>query len=267
MNNIQIKGIDSTLSQVVFENIQNLKQELNSILIRADQILIENLIDETKFRLEQAQDNSKTYQERYLIFNRLTESWFELWKQSKDLPDALNLIIIIDHITSYLTAYSYLFISLYLINEDKTGEYQKDLERIVSGFLLLSEIIDVFIVFFSISELKRIYDGSKNAFSVSTRSVSEYFENRKTSNLVTQLRAYSSLIILNIEDYINKEEITRETESTQLKNKVEIDSSSKPWWEQITGTFANNTVYDEAMQLGREYRDLPQPHSTESLDV
>jgi len=32
-------------------------------------------------------------------------------------------------------------------------------------------------------------------------------------------------------------------------------NGSRPWWEEITGTFADNSAYDEAMQLGREYRN------------
>jgi hypothetical protein len=57
-----------------------------------------------------------------------------------------------------------------------------------------------------------------------------------------------------------------ETEVARLKNKVEKDLSSKPWWEQIAGTFADNSAYDEAMRLGREYRDSLRPSSTEPSD-
>jgi hypothetical protein len=46
-----------------------------------------------------------------------------------------------------------------------------------------------------------------------------------------------------------------EAEVARLKGKVESDSSSRPWWERIAGTFADNPAYDEAMQLGQEYRD------------
>jgi hypothetical protein len=45
-----------------------------------------------------------------------------------------------------------------------------------------------------------------------------------------------------------------ENELARLKSKVESNSSPAPWWEKITGTFADNSAYDEAMQLGREYR-------------
>ncbi|WP_009633612.1 hypothetical protein [Synechocystis sp. PCC 7509] len=53
-----------------------------------------------------------------------------------------------------------------------------------------------------------------------------------------------------------------EAEVARLKHKVETDLSSKPWWEKIAGTFADNSAYDEAMQLGREYRESFRPNST-----
>lgn len=57
-----------------------------------------------------------------------------------------------------------------------------------------------------------------------------------------------------------------EAEVARLKNKIENDSSSRPWWEQIAGTFFNNSAYDEAMRLGREYRDSLRLSSTEPSD-
>ncbi|GCE59222.1 hypothetical protein ACQY1Y_00765 [Microcystis ichthyoblabe FBCC-A1114] len=30
--------------------------------------------------------------------------------------------------------------------------------------------------------------------------------------------------------------------------------SETPWWEKIVGTFAEDPVYEEAMQFGQEYR-------------
>lgn len=268
MNNIQMKGVDSTLSKIILEDIHYLKQHLNNILANSDKTLIENLIEETEFLLQQAKDDSKTYQERYELFNQLTQSWFEVWHHYKNTPDAIDLIRLIDHITNYSTAYSYLSLSLSLINEGRIGEYKADLERIVSGFLLLSDIVDVFVGFFSDSELKQIYDGARNAISVSVRDVTEYFEDGlELSNLVTQLRAYSSLIVLKVEERIKNIESTLEAESTQFESKTEIDSSSRPWWEQIAGTFADNSVYDEAMHLGREYRNSLRSGSTELSDM
>jgi len=55
-----------------------------------------------------------------------------------------------------------------------------------------------------------------------------------------------------------------EAEVARLKSKVEKDSSSSPWWEKIAGTFSDNPAYDEAMQLGREYRNSLRPSSIES---
>jgi hypothetical protein len=57
-----------------------------------------------------------------------------------------------------------------------------------------------------------------------------------------------------------------EAEVARLKSKVEADSSPKPWWEKIAGTFADNSAYDEAMQLGREYRESLSSNSQEESD-
>jgi hypothetical protein len=57
-----------------------------------------------------------------------------------------------------------------------------------------------------------------------------------------------------------------ENEVARLKNKVENDLSSRPWWEEIAGTFADNSAYDEAMRLGYEYRDALRLSSTEPSD-
>jgi hypothetical protein len=47
-----------------------------------------------------------------------------------------------------------------------------------------------------------------------------------------------------------------EVEVASLKSKLDIVSSPKtPWWQKIAGTFADNSAYDEAMQLRQEYRE------------
>ncbi|NJN58695.1 MAG: hypothetical protein HC879_14965 [Leptolyngbyaceae cyanobacterium SL_5_9] len=56
-----------------------------------------------------------------------------------------------------------------------------------------------------------------------------------------------------------------EAEVARLKNKVE-GVNSGAWWEQIVGAFADSLDYDEAMRLGREYRDSLHPSSPESVD-
>lgn len=226
MNNIQMKGVNSTLSQVVLEDIHYIKQHFDDI--SSDQTIIENLIKETEFFLEQAKSSSKTYQEKYNTFNQLTNSWFDACIHYKDIPKAIDLIRLINHLTDFSIAYSHLFLSLSLINEGKTGEYKADLERVVSGFLLLSEIVDVFVSFFSISELKQIHNGARNAISVSIRSVEEYFENGlELSKLVTQLKAYSSLIILKIEEHINRLEELEQSSKVKVETRPAISSDKQ----------------------------------------
>ncbi len=48
-----------------------------------------------------------------------------------------------------------------------------------------------------------------------------------------------------------------EAEVASLKSKVEKkdDKNEIPWWKQRIGMFADNPAYDEAMRLGREYRE------------
>jgi hypothetical protein len=53
-----------------------------------------------------------------------------------------------------------------------------------------------------------------------------------------------------------------EDEVARLKREIEKGKGlATPWWERITGTFARDPVYKEAMQLGRRQRrseSLPQ---------
>ncbi len=56
-----------------------------------------------------------------------------------------------------------------------------------------------------------------------------------------------------------------EAEINLIKNKVENSTTTgKPWWEQITGTFADSPDYDKAMQLGKKYRESLRKASTKS---
>lgn len=60
---------------------------------------------------------------------------------------------------------------------------------------------------------------------------------------------------------------TLEAEVALLKNQLKISSSQNlPWWEKISGTFAENQAYDRAMQLGREYRQSENSDSEEPQD-
>jgi len=49
---------------------------------------------------------------------------------------------------------------------------------------------------------------------------------------------------------------TLEIELAELKSSLAHNApSSQPWWERICGTFADDADFDEAVQLGREYRE------------
>lgn len=61
--------------------------------------------------------------------------------------------------------------------------------------------------------------------------------------------------------------IALEAEVARLKKKVEADDENiVPWWEKISGTFADDPIYDEAMRLGREYRESLRPKTKKTKE-
>jgi hypothetical protein len=51
-----------------------------------------------------------------------------------------------------------------------------------------------------------------------------------------------------------------EKEVHRLKaEREEAQSTEQPWWEKISGTFADDPAHDEAMRLGREWRKSFRP--------
>jgi hypothetical protein len=58
-----------------------------------------------------------------------------------------------------------------------------------------------------------------------------------------------------------------EAEVAHLKHKLDSGVNVKPWWDEIVGTFSDNPAYDEAMQLGREYRDSLRPASSDRSEA
>jgi hypothetical protein len=51
-----------------------------------------------------------------------------------------------------------------------------------------------------------------------------------------------------------------EEEVARLKARLEgSPPAEKPWWDEIYGTFANDPIYEEAMRLGREWRESFRP--------
>ncbi len=54
-----------------------------------------------------------------------------------------------------------------------------------------------------------------------------------------------------------------QTENARLKATLEqLGGDTRPWWERIAGSFANDPAFLEAMRLGREWRESfrPKPH-------
>ena len=270
MNSLQTSVERENLGQFLLENLQNITDKLDQIVTDSDRIILDNLLQETQILLEQVKDNSKTYQARADIFCQIDELWFQVWEQYKNEGSAINLIEIINEFTDRVTAYAKLFISLAQINEGKTGEEKADLIRVVEGSLLLSETIDVFIDMFADSELEQIYQGAKNALSVSNRTITEYFQDTDKS-LVTQLRAYYSLIIFRIQERFNPSNVSSETTSHSLTDDLsDLDpwtrdlvgvvdletekSSSENWLDNLSGSISDQEVFEKALEYGRVFR-------------
>jgi hypothetical protein len=218
MHTIQIQEFNNVSEQKIYlENIEYLKQHLNEILEVSDQTLAENLIKETDILLKQTQDNSKTYREKYEIFIQLDTLWLNQWQHYRGRPEAIDLIKSINDLTNFFIAYYKMFLGLSLINEGRTGNEREDLERIASGFLFVSESIDVFFTYFSMTELKQIYLGAKKILVSTDRNINEYLgEELELSKLATQLRAYSSLIILRIEQSVDKSYLNENSSQSQI---------------------------------------------------
>ena len=270
MNSLQTLVERENLGQFLLENLQNITDKLAQIVIDSDRIILDNLLQETKILVEQVKDNSKTYQARADIFYQINKLWLQVWKQYKNEISAINLIEIINEFTDRVTAYNQLFIGLAQINEGKTGEEKADLIRVVEGSRLLSETIDVFIDMFADSELEQIYQGAKNALSISNRTITEYFQDTDKS-LVTQLRAYSSLIIFRIQERFNPRNVSSETTSHSLTDDLsDLDpwtrdlvgvvdletekSSSENWLDNLSGSISNEEAFEKALEYGRVFR-------------
>ena len=206
MTNIQLEGLEIRASKLILDDLDYIQDKFNYLLNNSEVIAINNVIKETKIKINLVNDNLKntSYYDRHLIFNQISDFCLDLHEEYKNSIEAFELIKTIDTVTNYSIAYSKMFLSLYLINEDKLERYKDNFKKIVSGFLLLSETIDVFIELFSIEELEQINYGVENAISISKRDITEYVEEElEISNLVTQMRAYSSLIILKIKEINN----------------------------------------------------------------
>ena len=57
-----------------------------------------------------------------------------------------------------------------------------------------------------------------------------------------------------------------EQEVLQLKRQLQKPTGA-PWWEQISGVFANVPAFDEAVAFGRKYRESQRQDGDEDADV
>jgi hypothetical protein len=67
---------------------------------------------------------------------------------------------------------------------------------------------------------------------------------------------------------VNLENRVAQLEEIVAQLQAKVGKDEKPWWQQIRGSFANDADFDEAMKLGREYRESlrPKDDSEENLN-
>ena len=58
-----------------------------------------------------------------------------------------------------------------------------------------------------------------------------------------------------------------EKELVEIKQQLQKENTESPlpWWEQIFGAFEDSEGYEEAMRLGREYRESLRPKDDEGV--
>ncbi|WP_206107729.1 hypothetical protein [Paludisphaera rhizosphaerae] len=44
-------------------------------------------------------------------------------------------------------------------------------------------------------------------------------------------------------------------ERDMARLKAQVARDDRPWWDAVAGTFADDPIYDQIVQLGREYRE------------
>ena len=220
MHTIQIQEFNNISDQKIYlENIEYLKQHLNEILEVSEQTLAENLIKETNILLKQAEDDSKTYRAKEEIFHKLKKIWQEHWDHYGDRPEAIDLMKSIKNLRKYFGAHYCIFRGLSLINEKRTGNKQEDRNRMGSGLLIILNILDRFIEYFSITQLKQIYLQAKNILFSINRDIDEYLEEKGEglTHHEFQLPHYCNSIILKIEQSVDKSYLIEKSQS-QISN-------------------------------------------------
>ncbi|WPF90103.1 hypothetical protein WEU38_07475 [Cyanobacterium aponinum AL20118] len=251
MENITVstENVNNSCHYYLLNNLETLTKYLNNIFANSDKKLFQNLIEETEIILDKCCDNSITYRQKAESLDTLTKSWFDLWGRYKHIVEAIELGYIVDDMTNSLMGYTKLLLGISMVNEEKTGDEEIDSQKVIKGYQLIAETIDVFGYIFSRSELIQFSKNAQKTLLDTTYDLKEYFqESTEKHELIIQLRSYCSLIILRVNEYLKQEE-------QPFKDTVQPNSSSALWWENIGGTFKDDFLYDEAMKLGQYYRD------------
>lgn len=242
-NHFNPQSSDSSVTDTIRRN-------LDKILANSDKALVIENIKKTVILLQEILQSSITYKRKSDIFEEISCLWSEVPERYLTDPKVIEVVRATVQIKEQAAIHRLIFMAFFLINENKTGDKTKDLKSIVEGLYWLSQTIDIFAGLIPESELRSIYEQVKKAFPKYEMTTEQYYKNfigdPDGLKLLTQLRAYCSLIIIRAEEYFA--EMKTETEDSDL-------ASSEPWRKKIERTVSDNSTYDEAMKLGREYRE------------
>lgn len=181
-----------------------LKNSLSKLYSESEKKILVNLVSETQDIFVSVVFNNS------IPFGKRTQPLLALQKKWKQLKKALmpetadQVFLAVDNVIYYVHGALYLLQGLALINEGKTGDDWVDIKRVVPGLKLISEAVEVFPDVFLDDIYEQLLRMCNEIAGRSPRSMEEYFEQSEEQiALVTQLRAYSSLIAFRSEKILN----------------------------------------------------------------
>ena len=99
-----------------------------------------------------------------------------------------------------------------------------------------------------LQNLKQSLNKSLNELSEDNLQLIDRF----VQNLAEQETEEATKELLDIPDLLEEIELAKQTQSQTTNSNLD---NSLCWWENVDGIFADDSIYDEAMSLGREYRN------------
>ena len=73
--------------------------------------------------------------------------------------------------------------------------------------------------------------------------------------------------IVQLEETVSRRIAKLEEQISQLERQVNtVPASSEAWWKKIVGVYRDDPEFEEAMRLGREYRESQRPQDDDAAE-